>query len=643
MNNFEENTEFCNEADSLYSISDTTKLKALLEDMEDKWSFNHIDDIFELYKKNFGVDKNLADIDLGILQINYKKILYDTTALYINCRTKLENFKEEYSPRFDKLYYSIYYGERFIRDIYLINRTKNEHHDPLNNEDPDVLFKFGRFTDPAVKFSPLQYLLLYFLDLFPEEGFAKYGDSLYKPIYKGGYNTHAWKKICTIKEYIYQKTCHRSNLSQWRNSTSSGCSNLVNTEKYFLEFTGPELPSLDKDRYLFSFKNGNYITKFNVGTEDFPIYKDIFVPYGTEHKYLNSYSVSSKYHDEYFNNFDDLDEEEWFEIINHCPNFKSILDYQDFPEEIQRWLCIFMGRQAFTIGDLDNWQAMLYVIGPGGVGKSTILMNILNKWYENEDVGVISNNIDSKFGIKQHATKFMVLAPEISDSFKMEQTEWQLIVEGGRNTYQEKYKKDETISWINHVMFSGNKLFKFKNNSDSVSRRVALLKFWKKVVNVDTHLDKKLLSEIPIIMKLCVSGYHWAIKKYGKKGIWNILPEYFQEHKIELEKSNNSLQHFLSSGKIIYGKSFYVPENIFKQAFNDHCKENNFPKEEWKSDFFSDVFTSNGIRYVKEGGGGKTGGKEYPRGSGIKLKRVPFLHGIDVADYEQEDYGNDPE
>ena len=46
MNNFEENTEFCNEADSLYSISDTTKLKALLEDMEDKWSFNHIDDIF---------------------------------------------------------------------------------------------------------------------------------------------------------------------------------------------------------------------------------------------------------------------------------------------------------------------------------------------------------------------------------------------------------------------------------------------------------------------------------------------------------------------------------------------------------------------------------------------------------------------
>ena len=37
-------------------------------------------------------------------------------------------------------------------------------------------------------------------------------------------------------------------------------------------------------------------------------------------------------------------------------------------------------------------------------------------------------------------------------------------------------------------------------------------------------------------MKLCISGYHWAIREYGKKGIWNILPEYFHEHKLELER-----------------------------------------------------------------------------------------------------------
>ena len=74
-------------------------------------------------------------------------------------------------------------------------------------------------------------------------------------------------------------------------------------------------------------------------------------------------------------------------------------------------------------------------------------MKILQKWYDEEDVGIISNNIDTKFGIKPHVNKFMVLAPEISENFKMEQTDWQLLVEGGRNTYSEKYKNDETIDW----------------------------------------------------------------------------------------------------------------------------------------------------------------------------------------------------
>ena len=56
--------------------------------------------------------------------------------------------------------------------------------------------------------------------------------------------------------------------------------------------------------------------------------------------------------------------------------------------------------------------------------------------------------------------------------------------------------------------------------------------------------------------------------------------------------------------------------------------------------FYSNVFTSNGIKYVKEGGRGQ--GREYPKGSGIKLKRVPFLNGIDISGYDDNDY-DDPE
>ena len=54
------------------------------------------------------------------------------------------------------------------------------------------------------------------------------------------------------------------NFNQWKNATAGGSSNINNAEKYFNEFVGPELPSLVKDRHLFAFKNGNYITKYNI-------------------------------------------------------------------------------------------------------------------------------------------------------------------------------------------------------------------------------------------------------------------------------------------------------------------------------------------------------------------------------------------
>lgn len=251
-------------------------------------------------------------------------------------------------------------------------------------------------------------------------------------------------------------------------------------------------------------------------------------------------------------------------------------------------------------------------------------MNILQTWYDEEDVGIISNNIDTKYGIKPHANKMMVLAPEISENFKMEQTDWQLLVEGGRNTYAEKYKSDETIEWKLHITMGGNKIMRYKNNSESVSRRTAVVNFWKKVVNTDTELDKKLKKEMPIIMKLCISGYYHAINKYGKKGIWNILPKYFHENKDEMEQTTNTLVNFLKSGKVVFDKKLYVPMKIFQQAFNEHCRENNLPREQFTKDFYGAIFINNNIKIVA------SGTHEYPQNSGIVLKRTTFLKGIDI-------------
>ena len=163
----------------------------------------------------------------------------------------------------------------------------------------------------------------------------------------------------------------------------------------------------------------------------------------------------------------------------------------------------------------------------------------------------------------------------------MEQTDWQLLVEGGRNTYSEKYKNDETIEWTLHMTMGGNKIMRYKNNSESVSRRTVVVNFWKKVTKTDTAIDKKLAKELPVIMKLCVSAYYSAVRQYGIRGIWDILPRYFHENKEDMEQTTNALQNFLKSGKVVFGDKLYIPAKVFSQEFNEHVRENNLAREQF--------------------------------------------------------------
>lgn len=634
MSIYENNRPWNNTIKEKIKNSDKDDIICYFNSINVKWSRVYKnEDIVTSACKNFNID-NIDIIDMGILQMEFEKAIYETTLVYTKFKSVVEEY-QEYSSNWDKIYETIYYCERLIRDLYLIRNIENENHNARDNEDPDVLFKYSRFTDDSKK-TPYQCLLLYLFEKFSEEGFTKNSGNLYKPLFKNGNNTHAWEKKCSIKEYIYRQTDHKVNFNQWKNATANGTGNINNAEKYFIEFEGPELPSLTKDRHLFAFKNGNYITKYNTSPEgEIPVYKDVFVPYGETHPYIDNSSIACKYHNTNFDSFPQYKEEEWFKIIDHCPTFKSLLEYQEFTEEIQMWLCTFMGRMCFELGDLDNWQVLFYLLGQAGTGKSTILMKILQQFYDNEDIGIISNNIDSKYGIKPHATKMMVLAPEVSENFKMEQTDWQLIVEGGRNTYSEKYKNDETIDWKLPMAMGGNKIMRYKNNSESVSRRTALFNFWKKVVNTDTEIDKKLKKELPFIMCLCVRAYYNALNKYGKKGIWNILPRYFHENKEDMEQTTNSLQNFLKSGNIMFDKKYYVPLKNFQQAYNEHCRDNNLHRDQFTKDFYGGIFTNNNIKVVQQGT------KEYPRGSGIILKRTVFCMGIDIHSSENDMY--DPE
>jgi phage/plasmid-associated DNA primase len=642
----EQNREWANIINEQLEHSDQSSIVLYFESLENKWKLdNDITNSFIKIASNFNIT-NLNNIDINFIETEKNKTIWEILGVQNKFKKFVkvtENDENNYSVRWEKLLEKIYYSERLLRTHYLLNQANKEHYSYELNEDTSALFKF--IPIKYEKNTSFQNLLLFLLEELNECDYAKYGDTLtnctlYKKIKTtvNGvvYDTYAWEPHMKVKQFIHDK-CRKSfgKFDQWKNLTS-GANNLKQAIEYLLECPDDELLKLTKDRHIFSFKNGVFLTKINKGTKEKPIWATEFVPYGTNSEHLSMKTVASKYFNHNFNDFPDIKEDSWLDIMDHCPNFKKILDYQEFTKEVQLWICIFMGKCAYDIGEMENWQILMYLLGAGNAGKSTILTKILQKWYEEDDVGIIPNNIEKQYGLKPHINKFLVLAPEMQGDCKLEQTDWQLMCEGGKNSFAQKYKDAESEYWKVPMAMAGNSLMKYKNMGGQVSRRTAVVNFSKKVIDTDQNLDKKLEKEIPMIMKMCITGYLWAVNRYGDKGIWKILPEYFHENKNEMDQTTNILEHFLKSDRIIIDKEKYIPEKIFKQAFNDHCRENNLGKEQWSFDFYSTTFSNNSI-VVK-----KNSKKKYPPKIGEYITGTYFI-GMDIRNEESDNNGNDDE
>ena len=629
MTDFESNRLWANEVLEKIENCNSDDIVEYFQNIEQTWRWDNLElkDVSSILQHILNIFKidDINIIDINYIDLEQKKIYWELSGVYKKFKKMCNINENDYQLRWDKIFEKFYYSEKFLKNIYLLNRIKLENYDYSMNEDPSYLYKFVPID--YEKNSSYHNLLLYIIEELNNSDLARYNDTLYKKIRtKEGYETYAWEPEQKIKKWIMEKCSRKVKFDQWKNMNSG--QNIKQTVDYLMECPPDELPVLEKDRHIFSFKNGLYITKINKGTETEPIWGTLFLRYGKEAQespYLNTQSVSSKYFNEDFNDFPELNESEWFNIIKHCPNFKKILDYQEFPDEVQKMLCVFMGKCAFDIGEIENWQAIMYLLGMAGAGKSTVLTKILQKWYEEEDVGIIPNNIEKQYGLKPHINKKMVLAPEMQGDCKLEQTDWQLIVEGGKNSFAEKYKNAESEYWKVPMAMAGNSLIKYNNQGDQTSRRTVVFNFWKKVMDSDTLLEKKLEKEIPIIMKLCITAYLHTVNTNAGKGIWKILPPYFHEQKDEMEQTTNGLKNFLKSGKVVLDEDKYIPEKIFKQAFNDHCRENNIPKQSWNADYYANTFSVLKI-HVK-----KNLRRKYPPIYGENVYGTYFL-GVDLVD-----------
>jgi len=474
-------------------------------------------------------------------------------------------------------------------------------------------------TDASLKddeeTTPYQKVLLFLLSRAYDEGYRRYKGQCCIQIR----NTRAWRIVKEIKDFVYDVTQKEDEPVMWKNLTSRG--NLVtDVVKHLTNCKDFQFPEIKKDRHVWSFQNGLLIGKDWDGEK----YNIKFYDYSShEFRELDPTIVSCKYFDLPFDPYDGV--QDWWDIPT--PNIQKVLEYQRLDEDVSRWIYVFMGRLCFDVNEIDGWQVIPFLKGIARSGKSTLITKVCRKFYETEDVAVLSNNIEKKFGLSSIVNGFMFISPEVKGDLQLEQAEFQSMVSGEDVSVARKFDTALTLQWKTPGILGGNEVPNWKDNSGSILRRLITINFGRQIADneADPLLEKKLEAEIPAILCKCLRAYLDYANKYSGKDIWNVLPKYFKTIQSQVATVTNPLQHFLSSEKVRFGPNLFIPQRVFITHYYQHTSQNGLgEKPRFNQDSYAGPFSSREIEV-------RTDSKIY---NGTAYPNQPIIFGVDMIPSE---------
>lgn len=580
-----------------------------LDFLYDKWctSMDDIDDIYDMLE--MPRESSLEDVNKEFETINDQ--VHELYSILI----KEHLIDKENKIKINKVFESLHYCRISSNGFYHSKKITSEH---TNLSDDHSLYKFQALDYDQLK--PNQKMILFVMNRFKDENFKRYNDCCYKMIKNPeGYDTYAWEKVDTIANVVYNTLSKRVNMNMFLMSIQTRDSFKFVID-HMMKCDDSTFPPLIKDRHVFSFQNGLYVAynKEHDIVDKFYEYNDPNIPHNL---------TSCKYFDVILNNPHEQNPENV-----ETPLLDKILLHQNLPNDVIIWNKVYLGRLLYDNNEVDNWQTIMFYLGKGGTGKSTINNDIAKQFYDIDDVAVMSNNIQKKFGLSDIYDKFIFIAPEIKKDWCIEQAEFQEIVSGGDININIKYKQSETKKWTTPGLLGGNENPDFIDNSGSVKRRIVVTRFDKKVTKGDAMLGKKLRKELPYIIKQCNMYYHKYVAIVGTDTVWDHLPNYFKETQAKMSDATNSLSNFLNSGKLTFGQDLYMPKDIFLSRYKEHCNEYNFKVSKITIDFLNTYFEDYQIEEIKR----------EPRHYDGRQKMANWLIGVDlVKDLESTESENE--
>ena len=486
---------------------------------------------------------------------------------------------------------------------------------------------------------PMQYIIRAMLTLLSQmqRRARKFEDGVYYEIcveHQDGntvktYRTFAWKREVTIKKFIYDNISSTMDYMLWKKLTDSA-DNATKVATYLEESSEPEFPELQFNPKYFSFRNGlldiDALAFFPFKDEEsWPDIVRSAQERMRQHEpeftctLPDHHDVSMKFFDcdfdESLANFENVLECDASNIA--CEALVKIMSDQLLEEETIFWFFVFLGRLMFNVGEKDNWQVLLYLKGVAGSGKST-MSNLMKYLYTADRVGVLSSNAEEKFGLAPLYDKKLVICPEAKKNFSISQGDLQSMVSGEDVSVAIKHKTAKTVEWKASLMFCGNEIPNWQDASGSMTRRLLMFMFNKKIKNADTELTKKLHADVGQFIFRAVLSYRQAVIKYGSCGIWDkkedgspILSAQIHSFAKDVAKSVQPLTKYLQeSGQVLLGinnseleyddEMCMMPESIFITNFRQWCKDMGLDTPTWNEDSYGTIFESYNIERRQE-------------------------------------------
>ena len=570
-------------------------------------------------------------VDIEQISASHRRVISQMGQLYHRA-TALEI--SDYEPNDDGLKVSVRINRLIeqvddafqivFRHTRIYERINNPTCIPTNPDSDPTLYRCN--TDQLDTLSPYQQSLLSFLNHTYTNNIRRYkGYCCTQIITPEGYATRAWKPNRSIEAEVFMFSQKETNRANWENLTSRG-STISDVVRFVSKCHDMQFPEITKNRHVWSFKNGIFIGK--EWDKETGKYVSRFHSYeSTKSKYncLDPTIVSCKYFDQMFESYDHV--EDWWDIPT--PYFQSILDYQKFDKDVSKWMYVMGGRLCFDVNDIECWQIAMYCKGVARTGKSTLLTNVFQKFYEAEDVKTLSSNSEKQFGLSAIYDGFMFIAPECKTNMSLNQAELQSIISGEDISIAIKHEKAKSIKWTTPGCMAGNELPDYRDASGSILRRLLVFDFPKQVKDHDTdpHLNNKLMKEIPAILLKCVRAYIEYGQKYADRDAWAVVPAYFKKIQKQVAMVTSSLTNFLESSSVDRGQNLFVPQVVFTPAYTLHCTQTlNLGKPRFNPDAYAGPFSSYGIE-VRE---------EAVTYKGRAYRKQPVFYGVDVFDDNEE-------